>query len=155
MFHSGDFVVYRKTKHNTRPSRRAVAVSPAPNGETYTYQVDKFWIVDAVQCDGSLLLRSRRGKTHVLDAHDSNLRLATFWERFAYADRFLHLGSSLPAGEFTPTSTIGSCSQTTEFRLDNYEYSTSDTHRFARILRWLNERQRMTGTGGSDDVRRR
>ena len=77
----GDFVVYRKTKYSEHPGTRAKQVRPSAGGEDYTYLIDKFWIVTEIRDDGKLLLETRRGKQHVVDVDDANLRLTTIWDR--------------------------------------------------------------------------
>jgi hypothetical protein len=84
----GDLIIFRVTKYGYCPGPRAIYIHPTPHGDAYTYQVDKFWIVAAVLEDGTLLLRTRRGKTHDIKADDPNLRHATWWERLRYGDRF-------------------------------------------------------------------
>ncbi|HEY8506538.1 MAG TPA: hypothetical protein VIL46_18290 [Gemmataceae bacterium] len=83
----GDPVIYRKTKHGTHPGRRARQITPAPHGDTYSYVVEKLWVVDAVEGD-TLVLRTRRGKTHRVRAGDANVRPAHWWERWLYRGRF-------------------------------------------------------------------
>lgn len=85
---TGDWVIYRKTKFSTHPGPRAQNVLPAEHGDEYAYTVDKFWIVAEVRNDGSLLLKTRRGKEHVVPPGDLNLRKANLWERWRYRDRF-------------------------------------------------------------------
>jgi len=85
---TGDWVIYRKTKFSTHPGPRAQNVLPAENGDEYAYTVDKFWIVAEVRTDGSLLLKTRRGKTHVVPPGHLNLRKANLWERWRYRGRF-------------------------------------------------------------------
>jgi hypothetical protein len=87
-FQAGDPVIFRMRKHSTHPGPRAKNVMPQPRGEAYSYQVDKFWIVARVQEDGKLVLKTRRGKTHVVEPDDINLRRAHWWERWLYRDRF-------------------------------------------------------------------
>ena len=87
----GDPVVYRVNKNTPRPGPRAEQINPAPRGETYQYQVDKLWVVAEVLDNGDLLLRTRRGKSHRLDAANANLRHATWWERIKYTGRFPRL----------------------------------------------------------------
>ena len=84
----GTPVIFRMHKHSHRPGVRAQKIQPDPHGESYRYQVDKFWIVADVCDNGELLLQTRRGKVHRLDATDPNLRHATWWERFWYSHRF-------------------------------------------------------------------
>jgi hypothetical protein len=87
-FRPGDLVVYRKTKHAATPGPRAERISPAPHGDTYSYVVDKFWIVDRICEDGELLLRTRRGKTHKARPDDPNLRRAGLVTRLLQGHRF-------------------------------------------------------------------
>jgi hypothetical protein len=87
-FRPGDLVVYRKTKHAATPGPRAERISPAPHGDTYSYVVDKFWIVDRICEDGVLMLRTRRGKTHKTSSDDPSLRHAGLITRLLYGHRF-------------------------------------------------------------------
>jgi hypothetical protein len=87
-FATGDWVFYRKLKHSASPGPRAVNISPAPKGELYSYFVVKFWIVQNVLIDGRLRLRTRRGKSHLIDASDPNLRRVSWWQRWIYKKRF-------------------------------------------------------------------
>jgi len=87
-YQPGDWVIYRKTKYSTHPGPRAQHVSPAQHGEKYAYTVDKFWVVSDVLDDGRLVLKTRRGKEHVVDADDHDLHRANWWERLIYRSRF-------------------------------------------------------------------
>ena len=87
VFRPGDPVIFRKVKISTCPGPRAISVHPQGSGETYTYQVDKFWVVDDATGD-TLLVRTRRGKVHEVDISDPNLRRPNLIERFLYRDRF-------------------------------------------------------------------
>ena len=87
-FAPGDWVIYCKTKFSRQPGPRAQRIQPAPRGDGYVYLVDKFWIVDEVLPDGSLVLRTRRGKMHTVSPDDFCLRAANFWERMWHRDRF-------------------------------------------------------------------
>lgn len=87
-FQPGDLVVYRKTKHAPKPGVRATEIVPSANGDNYVYNVDKFWMVDEVRDDGGLLLRTRRGKTHIARPDDPNLRRAGLLTRLRFGDRF-------------------------------------------------------------------
>ena len=77
-FKPGDLVVYHKHKFSVRPGRHAKEVSPAPHGDSYSYSVEKFWRVVAVQPDHKLVVRTRTGKQHTISANDPNLR-RTHW----------------------------------------------------------------------------
>lgn len=87
-FEPGDWVIYRKTKHSEHPGPRAENVSPARHGEGYSYTIDKYWIVREARADGTLLLRTRRGKEHVVTSDDPRLRRANLFQRLFYRSRF-------------------------------------------------------------------
>ena len=87
-YNTGDWVVFRKTKFSERPTDRAVEVTPCPNGDGYTYQVDKFWVVESVRPDGRVVVRTRRGKRHEIDADDRRFRHASLWDRVVHRGRF-------------------------------------------------------------------
>ncbi|MCA9101407.1 MAG: hypothetical protein KDA63_09670, partial [Planctomycetales bacterium] len=58
------------------------------HGDDYSYYVEKFWVVLDVLADGRLLLQTPRGKQHLVEAADPNLRRANWLERIRYRDRF-------------------------------------------------------------------
>jgi len=84
----GDWVVYRKQKSSTSPGPRAKGVYPSPKGELYHYVVDKYWVVQSIREDGTLELRPRQGKVHLIDPSDFRLRRAAWWERLLLARKF-------------------------------------------------------------------
>lgn len=84
----GDPVIFRVTKQSTDPGPRAVDIHPAPSGETYSYQVDKFWTVKEIRQDGTLNLITRRGKERTVSKDDLRLRHARWWERWIYRQKF-------------------------------------------------------------------
>jgi len=84
----GDCVIYRKTKYSDHPGPRARRISPTQNGDEYIYLVDKFWVVEEVQADGQIVLRTRRGKQHTISSEDPKLRKARLWERLWFRSRF-------------------------------------------------------------------
>lgn len=94
-FRTGDLVVFCKTKQSARPGPRAKAVHPAEHGDTYSYLVDKFWVVARECDDGTLELLTRRGKKHHVAAGDPCLRHAHWWERLWYRSRFPSLAESV------------------------------------------------------------
>ena len=98
-FRKGDWVVYRRLKYTNHPGRRAHDIYASENGDAYDYFVDKFWVVDDVLADGNLLLRTRRGKTHVVGNQDLNLRHATLWDRIRNRRRFIELQATRPASD--------------------------------------------------------
>jgi hypothetical protein len=87
-FRPGDVVVYRKQKSSVRPGAHAKEIQPAPHGDTYSYAVEKFWRVVAVQPDNTLVVRTRKRKQHTIAADDPNLRRAHWWERLLFWHRF-------------------------------------------------------------------
>ena len=84
----GDWAVYRKSKRSTAPGPRAEHVVASPKGESYTYTVDKFWVVDSVLPDNRLVLRTAKGKTHVIETSDRNLRRPSLLQRLLWRNRF-------------------------------------------------------------------
>jgi hypothetical protein len=97
MYKPGDRVVYYATKHSSHPTPRAEELEPEPYGEGYRYAVRKYWVVADVSPDGTLTLKTRRGKERVLSSSDSRLRPASWWERWFLAGRF-PTGQELAAG---------------------------------------------------------
>lgn len=87
-YKTGDRVVFHKTKSSNHPGPRARYIHPAPQGEGYTYEVDKYWVVVQSLSGGRVSIRTRRGKVLTLDVDDPNLRHATWWERLVYSGRF-------------------------------------------------------------------
>lgn len=96
-FDTGDLVVYAKTKFGRRPGPRARSIWPVPQGEGYSYIVDKLWLVVGRRSDGRLVLRTPRGKLRVVAPDDSCLRRATLLERLRFRGRLASLrGGGLP-----------------------------------------------------------
>ena len=91
---SGDWAVYRKSKCGANPGRRASQVIASSKGETYGYVVDKFWVVDEVLSDGRLRLITARGKVHMIDADDPNLRRPGMLQKFLWRERFVMVEAS-------------------------------------------------------------
>jgi hypothetical protein len=87
-FRPGDPVIYRKQKFSRHPGPNAVAITPASNGDDYSYSVDKYWRVVAVLPGRQLLLCTRRGKRHTVAADDPALHPASWWERLLFRRRF-------------------------------------------------------------------
>ena len=75
-FRSGDYVIYRKTKFSRRPGPRANNVRPSSNGDSYAYTVDKFWVVQRIADDGTIVLKTPGGKVHHVEPSDPQLRRA-------------------------------------------------------------------------------
>jgi hypothetical protein len=87
-FRPGDVVVYRKQKSSLRPGPHAMDIHPALHGDSYSYSVDKFWRVVAVQLDNNLVVCTRKGKQLTIAADDPNLRRPHWWERLLFWHRF-------------------------------------------------------------------
>lgn len=92
----GDWVIYRMTKQSVHPGPRAKDIDPARHGDAYSYRVDKLWVVVDREAD-KVRVRTRRGKEHVVDVGNPNLRLAHWWERLLYRRRFPRVDSSVVA----------------------------------------------------------
>jgi len=96
---TGDPVIFVVSKSSTIPGPRAKSVHPSPAGESYTYQVEKFWTVAEVCPDGHAILVTRRGKRHDVQLDDPRLRPAHWWERWIYRERFPVLNASSELAE--------------------------------------------------------
>ncbi|MBI1337669.1 MAG: hypothetical protein GC164_11990 [Phycisphaera sp.] len=91
-YQPGDPVIYRALKHSAHPGPRATEIEPEPMGEGYSYAVDKFWVVERIDEQGQLVLRTRRGKLHILPPDHPQVRRPNLWQRYLYRDRFPNLG---------------------------------------------------------------
>jgi hypothetical protein len=98
-FVPGEPVVYCKVKYSNCPGPRAHDIGPAPKGETYAYLVDKYWVVVRMVGDAQVLLRTRRGKEHMVEVACPSLRRATWWEKLFYRHRFPQLDGQSPSTE--------------------------------------------------------
>jgi hypothetical protein len=98
-YHAGDWVIYRKQKSSTVPGPRATNVHAASKGNLYRYTVDKFWVIDSIENDGTLQLRTRRGKRHRVAQDDPQLRKARIWERWLHRSRFESIASTPMAND--------------------------------------------------------
>lgn len=70
----GEPVIYRALKRSPHPGPRAADISSETRGEDYVYHVDKYWVVADMPDEGDLLLRTRKGKEHLVRTNDPNLR---------------------------------------------------------------------------------
>jgi hypothetical protein len=84
----GDYVVYHKQKFSPHPGPKARSIWPSPCGDCYSYCVDKFYRVIAIEADNKVVVYTKRGRQHTLAADDPALRPAKFWERFLLRKRF-------------------------------------------------------------------
>ncbi len=87
-FRRGDVVVVAKQKQSSSPGPRARDVSPSSSGDSYSYIVDKYWVVAETTSDAKLRLLTRTGKEHVIAIDDFRLRKPTIWERLFQKRRF-------------------------------------------------------------------
>lgn len=88
LFRQGDLVVVTLTKWSNEPGPRAHDIYPAPRGDQYNYEVDKYWIVQEVVSPLEVVLRTRRGKTHRVRTNDPRMRRASLWEWLFQRGRF-------------------------------------------------------------------
>lgn len=88
MIEIGSRVIYRKTKHSAAPGPRAETITPSAHGDSYSYTVDKFWVVVEHHANNKIVVMTRRGKRLTLDADDPNIRRANFLDRLRYRNRF-------------------------------------------------------------------
>ncbi len=86
-YQPGEPVVCCVTKRSSKPGPRAKNVRPDPNGDGYTYQVDKLWLVED-QVDDEVILLTRRGKRHVVREDNPMLRRPRLLERILFRSRF-------------------------------------------------------------------
>lgn len=86
-FKTNDWVIFTREKHGLSPGKRAKNISPAPHGELYSYEVDKYWIVREV-AGPELVLETRTGKRHRIAASDPRLRSPNLFEKWWYSSRF-------------------------------------------------------------------
>lgn len=96
----GDWAVYRKSKRSVSPGRRAESVFASPKGESYTYVVDKFWVVEEILPGNRLRLKTARGKVHEIDADDPSLRRPSVFQRLFRRDRFRVVEQGLETPHF-------------------------------------------------------
>ena len=87
----GDCVVYRAYKVSTHPTPKAKELYPSRCGETYSYAVDKYWVVSAVHADKKIEVVTRSGKLRSLHFNDPNLHKAGLFEKVRRHERFPQL----------------------------------------------------------------
>jgi hypothetical protein len=95
LFNPGDYVIYRKQKCSVHPGSHAKEIRPSPHGDLYSYEVDKFWLVVAVESANKVTVCTRRGKRLTLNTNDPALRRARWLERFMFRHRFPISGANL------------------------------------------------------------
>lgn len=90
----GDRIVYSRQKYSESPGPRAKNVAPSAHGELYSYEVDKYWVVELIS-NGTMTCVTRKGKRHTIKISDPLARPATWWETFFLANRFPTLDTNL------------------------------------------------------------
>ncbi|MEE2938505.1 MAG: hypothetical protein VYA84_21155 [Planctomycetota bacterium] len=96
----GDWAVYRKSKRSVSPGPRAYNIMAASKGDSYTYVVEKFWIVESVTPDKEVCLRTARGKRNRISLDDPNLRRPSWYQRILWRARFREVEESVDHTEF-------------------------------------------------------
>jgi hypothetical protein len=87
-FGPGDYVIYRKQKFSVHPSPQAKEIRPCPQGDSYSYLVDKFWVVVDLEGTNKITVCTRRGKRLTINISDPALRRASWLERLVFRSRF-------------------------------------------------------------------
>ena len=87
-FRPGAPIVYRVQETSTCPSPDALDVYPSEHGESYDYLANKYWRVEEVLEDGSIVALTPLREHQRLRRNDPNLRKANLIERYRYAARF-------------------------------------------------------------------
>src|SRR5438046_10573050 len=80
-------IVYRVQETSTCPSPDALDVYPSERGESYDYLANKYWRVEKVFEDGSIVALTPLMEHQYLRRNDPNLRKANLIERLRYAAR--------------------------------------------------------------------
>ena len=88
MIEVGSQVIYRKPKYSCKPGPRAASITPSKYGDSYSYFVDKYWVVVERNQSGEIVVMTRGGKRLTLDANDPNLRPAGLLHRLLRGSRF-------------------------------------------------------------------
>jgi hypothetical protein len=94
MIEVGSQVIYRKTKYSRKPGPRAAAINPSKHGDSYSYFVDKYWVVVECSSPDKIVVLTRRGKRLTLNADDPNLRPAGLLNRLLHRKRFPSFNAS-------------------------------------------------------------
>ena len=94
LFHArprpGGAIVYRMQETCSCPGPDAIDVYPSAHGESYDYLANKYWRVEEVLADGSIVALTPLMEHQYLRRNDPNLRKANLIERLRYANRFPH-----------------------------------------------------------------
>ena len=87
-FQPGAPIVYRMIERSTRPAPQKCDIRPAKRGDLYYYLITKYWRVEKVLQDGSVVAITPLMEHHLLRSDDPNLRKANLLERLRYGGRF-------------------------------------------------------------------
>lgn len=87
-FQLGDLVVYRRTEHGPSPAPTAIRVAPSRGGDMYSYVVESFSVITAVNEDHTVCVETEDERRFTVREDDLNLRRAGIWERIRYSHRF-------------------------------------------------------------------
>ena len=75
-------------KSSSSPGQRAINVRPSSAGESYSYEVEKYWEVSKSVDEDHIELITRTGKRHIISIEDTRLRPASWLDRIFSGDRF-------------------------------------------------------------------
>ncbi|MGD0463578.1 MAG: hypothetical protein ABSB74_13920 [Tepidisphaeraceae bacterium] len=80
-------MIFSLPTRGTHPGLGAKDVRPERHGEGYLYIIDKFWVVAQTR-DKQVVVKTRKGRIHLLDTADPRLHVASWWQRLIYRHRF-------------------------------------------------------------------
>lgn len=90
-FKKGDWVVYRKQKRGAIPTKRAINIHPFEKGEQYSYQIEKFWVVQDVLPDDKVILCTIKGNKKTVNTKDPGLYKASLLQRFFLRNKYRNI----------------------------------------------------------------
>lgn len=85
---TGDLVIYRQRKFGRQPAPHARDIAPSPNGDDYSYTVERYGIVSEVCEDGHVIVMSASGTRRTVRENDPQLVRATWVQRLLHRWRF-------------------------------------------------------------------
>ena len=81
-------IIYRVTETSTSPTLDALAIYPTERGEFYSYVRHKYWRIEAVWPDGTIVAHNALMERYLVRPNDPNLRKARLLDRLRYGSRF-------------------------------------------------------------------
>lgn len=87
-FHTGDLVVYRRTEYGRHPEPGAFRIEATPNGENYSWCIDRYGSVISINPDNTVIVQTGQGVRHTIRMDDPSLRRAGFLERLRHSRDF-------------------------------------------------------------------